>query len=249
MYLILISYLTSSTSSASSIRDSLELLAKNWSIDPQIYDLQLGNRKDVYDTTLTVDKVTYHIPTLATDKLFVLWRCLWPDCHNCCDRQGRLPLTIDDVHVITRKMGYRLESDFLKNETKISSWDEKDEKGRPSTLFTMLSLKRKEDESDREDGTPIRCRFLSKEGNCGLQPEKPGVCWLYPFASWINIENNVPVVHATFQFTGDCPGFYLSDSLDQMTPVLNEYAKTIYNYNMAIRRTIRNNYGLINFVT
>src|SRR3954454_21221701 len=118
MYLILISYLTSSTSSSSSIRDSLELLAKNWSIEPQIYDLQLGNRKDVYDTTLTVDKVTYHIPTLASDKLFVLWRCLWPDCHNCCDRQGRLPLTIDDVHVITRKMGYRLESDFLKMKQK-----------------------------------------------------------------------------------------------------------------------------------
>ena len=154
MYLIFISYLTSSTSSSSSIRDSLELLAKNWSIEPEIYDLQLGNRKDVYDTTLTVDKVTYHIPTLATDNLFVLWRCLWPDCHNCCDRQGRLPLTIDDVHVITRKMGYRLESDFLKNETKISSWDEKDEKGRPSTLFTMLSLKRKEDESDRRGWNP-----------------------------------------------------------------------------------------------
>ena len=240
--------MTSSESSPSSVRDSLELLAKNWSIEPQIYDLQLGNRKDVYDTTLRVDNVTYHIPTLATDKLFVLWRCLWPDCHNCCDRQGRLPLTIDDVHVITRKMGYRLESEFLKNETKISSWDEKDEKGRVSTLFTMLSLKRKVDENDSEDGTPVSCRFLSKEGNCGLQPEKPGVCWLYPFASWINIENNVPVVHATFQFTGDCPGFYLSDSLDQMIPVLNEYAKTIYDYNMAVRRTIRNSYGLINFV-
>ena len=242
-------YLATSSSSASSVRDSIELLAKNWPIEPQIYDLHLGKRNDVYDTVLRVGRVTFHIPTLATDKLFVLWKCLWPDCHNCCNRQGRLPLTSDDVHIITRKMGYKLESEFLKNETKISSWDEKDEYGNVSTTFTMLSLKRKPDESDSDDGMPVRCRFLSSEGNCQLQPEKPGVCWLYPFASWINIENDMPVVHATFQFTGDCPGFYLSKSTDQMLPILNDYSKTIYDYNMAVRRTIRNSYGLINFVS
>lgn len=235
--------------SLTSVRESLELLSKNWSIDPQIYDLQLGNRKDVYDTALKVNKVTFHIPTLATENLFVLWKCLWPDCHNCCDRQGRLPLTSDDVHIITRKMGYRLQSDFLKNEARISSWDERDEKGNISTLFSMLSLKRKQDENEYEDGTPISCRFLGKDGACELHPEKPGVCWLYPFASWINVENNLPVIHATFQFTGDCPGFYLSDSLDQIMPILEEYSKTIYKYNMAVRRTVRNNYGLINFVS
>ena len=235
--------------SSSSVKESLDLLAKDWPIEPQVYDLQVGGRTDVIDTTLRIGKVTFHIPTLANDKLYVLWKCLWPDCHNCCNRQGRLPLTIDDVHIITRKMGYKLESEFLKNETRISSWDEKDERGNISTSFTMLSLKRKTDEKDNEDGTPVRCRFLSNEGNCRLQPEKPGVCWLYPFASWINIENELPAIHATFQFTGDCPGFYLSDSLDQMIPILEEYARTIYDYNMAIRRTLRHSYGVINFVT
>ncbi len=235
--------------SPSSVRESLELLSKNWSIDPQIYDLQLGKRNDVYDTSLRVDRVTFHIPTLSRENLFVLWKCLWPDCHNCCDRQGRLPLTMDDIHVITRKMGYTLQSDFLKNEARISSWNENDEKGNVSNLFSMLSLKRKQDESEDEDGTPVSCRFLTQDGACELHPEKPGVCWLYPFASWINIENNLPVVHATFQFTGDCPGFYLSDSLDQIMPVLEEYSKTIYKYNMAVRRTVRNSYGLINFVS
>ncbi|MGB0025405.1 MAG: hypothetical protein WBP64_01065, partial [Nitrososphaeraceae archaeon] len=114
--------------SSSSVKESLDLLAKDWPIEPQVYDLQVGGRTDVIDTTLRIGKVTFHIPTLANDKLYVLWKCLWPDCHNCCNRQGRLPLTIDDVHIITRKMGYKLDSEFLKNETRISSWEEKDER-------------------------------------------------------------------------------------------------------------------------
>jgi hypothetical protein len=57
-----------------------------------------------------------------------------------------------------------------------------------------------------------------------------------------------PVVHATFQLTGDCPGFYISRNLDDMKPVLEEYSKKIYNYNMAISRTTRENYGFINMV-
>ena len=31
-------------------------------------------------------------------------------------------------------------------------------------------------------------------------------------------------------------------------PVLKEYSKKIYNYNMSISRTTRENYGFINFV-
>jgi hypothetical protein len=31
-------------------------------------------------------------------------------------------------------------------------------------------------------------------------------------------------------------------------PVLQEYAKKIYDYNMAVSRTTRENYGFINFV-
>jgi len=33
-----------------------------------------------------------------------------------------------------------------------------------------------------------------------------------------------------------------------MKPVLEEYSKKIYNYNMAVSRTTRENYGLINIV-
>jgi hypothetical protein len=55
-------------------------------------------------------------------------------------------------------------------------------------------------------------------------------------------------VHATFQFTGDCPGFYLDRSIDGMMPVLQEYSAKIYNYNMAVSRTARENYGFVNFV-
>ena len=94
----------------------------------------------------------------------------------------------------------------------------------------MLSLKRKKDEKPEEDGTPLRCRFLDGEGYCGIHPDKPGVCWLYPFASWIEADaRGQPAVHATFQFTGDCPGFYLDGSIDSMIPILEEYSTKLYS--------------------
>ena len=83
----------------------------------------------------------------------------------------------------------------------------------------MLSLKRKHNENDKDDGTPVSCRFLDDKGYCGIHPEKPGVCWLYPFASWLESDRGRLVVHATFQLTGDCPGFYASKSLDDMMTV------------------------------
>jgi len=57
----------------------------------------LGKRKDVVETKVIIDQVVFHIPMLIDDGLFILWKCIWPDCHNCCDRQGRLPLTKDDI--------------------------------------------------------------------------------------------------------------------------------------------------------
>ena len=87
-----------------------------------------------------------------------------------------------------------------------------------------------------------------KKAIARIHPEKPGVCWLYPFASWIESDKGRPIVHATFQLTGDCPGFYASKSLDDMMPILKEYSKKIYEYNMAVSRTTRENYGSINIV-
>src|SRR6185295_19118280 len=96
----------------SSVKDSLDLLAKNWKIDPKLYDLQTGMRHDVVDTPVNVGGVVFHIPRLSKDSLYVLWNCLWPDCHNCCDRQGRLPLTKDDIKTISKKIGYTSEPEF-----------------------------------------------------------------------------------------------------------------------------------------
>ncbi|MGC2482587.1 MAG: YkgJ family cysteine cluster protein, partial [Nitrososphaeraceae archaeon] len=79
-----------------SVKEALDLTSKRWKIDKQIYDLHLGKRDDVTDSAVIVDGVTFHIPMLSKDGLYVLWKCLWPECHNCCDRQGRLPLTVDD---------------------------------------------------------------------------------------------------------------------------------------------------------
>jgi Fe-S-cluster containining protein len=233
----------------SSVKDSLDSISKRWSIEQQVYDLHLGNRDDVTDFAVNIDGVVFHIPNLSRDNLYVLWKCLWPDCHNCCDRQGRLPLTVDDINTIAKKMGYESKSKFIRNETVISSWQEHEAFGNIITTLSMLSLKRKVDEKEKDDGTPISCRFLDEKGYCGIHPDKPGVCWLYPFASWLEADSRGrAVVHATFQLTGDCPGFYVSPSLEDMMPVLKEYSKKIYDYNMATSRTTRENYGSINMV-
>lgn len=231
------------------VKDALDLLARKWKIDQKLYDLQTGARDDVVDTPVNVGSVVFHIPTMSNDRLYVLWKCLWPDCHNCCERQGRLPLTMDDIGKIAKKVGYDSKAEFVKNETQISSWQEHEAFGNVITTLSMISLKRKSDEREEEDGTPLRCRFLDDQGYCTIHPDKPGVCWLYPFASWLEANaRGQPVVHATFQFTGDCPGFYLDTSIESMMPVMQEYSSKIYSYNMAVSRTTRENYGFVNFV-
>lgn len=227
------------------VKESLELLRKSWKVEQDIYDLHVGLRSDVVDFPVTVDKVIFHIPKLQKDNLFVLWNCLWPDCHNCCDRQGRLPLTKEDILTISHKLGYTSTSTFLKNETRIASWEEDGLGSNIITTLSMISLKRKVNETDEEDGVPVKCRFLDNAGNCGLHPEKPGVCWLYPFASWMESDKGNPVVHASFQLTGDCPGFYTDRSVEPMMKVLQEYSEKIYDYNMAVNMTVRDKLGRI----
>src|SRR5688500_12038763 len=124
-----------------SVKDALDLLAKKWTIDPKLYDLQTGLRDDVTDSRISINSVIFHIPMLKRDNLYVLWKCLWPDCHNCCDRQGRLPLTKDDIRTITKKLGYNSQPEFLRNETQISTWQEEETMGGLITTLTMISLK------------------------------------------------------------------------------------------------------------
>ena len=76
-----------------------------------------------------------------------------------------------------------------------------------------------------------------------MHPDRPGVCYLYPFASQLENEGGKARVHATYQFTGDCPGFYLADNLDQMKEELQAYSTTIYDYNMKSSRTLKDGFG------
>ncbi len=229
------------------LQESLELLSKNWDIDPIIQDFILGKRNDVSDFTIKIKNVIFHIPFLTKEEKFVLWKCYWPDCHNCCDRQGRLPLTSADLIVIGKGLKYQKVSDFIKNETNIATWTEKGPTGSNVTM-TMITLKRKKDETEIDDGTHISCRFLDKNGYCGLHPNRPGVCYLYPFSSWLINEKGRVRVHASFQLTGDCPGFYLSDSIEEMKSILSDYSKIIYDYNMASNRTFREDLGFISMI-
>ena len=224
------------------IEEALDLLSRDWDIDPAVRDFVLGKRRDVSDFAIMIIGVVFHIPYLSDDKRYVLWKCYWPDCHNCCNRQGRLPLTSDDLVTISRKLGYGRVAAFVRRETNTATWEEGGPSGNSVTM-TMVNLKRREGETEEEDGSHIRCRFLDEKGACGIHPSRPGVCYLYPFSSWVANEGGRPRVHATFQFTGDCPGFYAAGSVDQMREVLEEYSKVIYDYAMGSGRTVREGYG------
>ncbi len=232
---------------SSHISESISLLKKNWPVDPILENFMLGNRTDVVDHSIKVKQVIFHIPYLAEEKKYILWKCFWPDCHNCCERQGRLPLTVDDLITIGKGLKYKKTSDFIKNETVTASWIESGPSGN-NVLLTSINLKRKQNETESDDGTHIRCRFLDEKGSCTMHPNRPGVCYLYPFSTWLENENGKPRVHSTYQFTGDCPGFYLSDSLDPMKEVLTDYSKSIYEYNMQYTRTTREGYSQTSFV-
>jgi len=228
------------------IAESLTLLEKNWDIDPVLKDFQLGKISDVADYPVKVKNVLFHIPFLLKEKKYILWKCYWPDCHNCCDRQGRLPLTSDDLITIGAGMKYQKTSDFIKNETLTITWNEAGPTGQ-STTMTTINLKRKKDETPEDDGTHISCRFLDEEGGCSIHPSRPGVCYLYPFSTWLENEKGNARVHASFQFTGDCPGFYLEDTIDPMKEILDEYSDIVYDYNMKSNRTLREGFGSVNF--
>ncbi len=222
------------------------MLKSGWDIDPIISDFILGKIVHINDYKIKVSNVTFHIPFLTKLKKFVLWKCYWPDCHNCCNRQGRLPLTSGDMISIGKKMKYKKISNFIRDETLVSTWNEN---GPQNQLLTMttINLKRKKNERINEDGTYIPCRFLDKDGSCVLYSNNPNVCRLYPFSTWLENEKDIIQVHATFQFTGDCPGFYTSKKIDKMIIILNKYSEIIYNYNMDSNSTIRNNFSCMSF--
>ncbi|MGQ0606473.1 MAG: YkgJ family cysteine cluster protein [Candidatus Nitrosotenuis sp.] len=229
------------------IKESLTLLQKDWDVDPVLVDFMLGKRTDVTDHAIKVSQVVFHIPYLTNEKKFILWKCYWPDCHNCCERQGRLPLTSDDLITIGKGLKYQKTSDFVKNETVVATWLESGPSGN-NVLMTSVNLKRKTDETEADDGTHIRCRFLDDGGACSMHPNRPGVCYLYPFSTWLENESGRARVHSTYQFTGDCPGFYLAETLESMKEILTEYSQSIYDYNMKYTRTTREGFSLTSFV-
>ena len=228
------------------IEESLNLLQKDWDVDPILRQFMLGKINNVSDFPVKVKDVVFHVPYLDSEKKYILWKCFWPDCHNCCDRQGRLPLTSDDLITISKGLKYHKTSDFIKNETITVTYQEQGPSGQ-STTMTTINLKRKTDETTQDDGTHISCRFLDEKGDCSMHPDRPGVCYLYPFSTWLENERGIARVHATFQFTGDCPGFYLSENLEEMKEEFLEYSKIIYQYNMSSSRTNRESFGSVSF--
>ena len=221
-------------------------MEKDWDIDPVLKKFMLQEIQDVTDHAVKVGDVIFHIPYLGGEKKYILWKCFWPDCHNCCDRQGRLPLTSDDLITIGRGLKYQNTSDFIRNETLTTTWREAGPDGGTTTM-TTINLKRKKGETEADDGTHVSCRFLDNEGGCSMHPDRPGVCYLYPFSTWLENEKGMARVHASYQFTGDCPGFYLADDIGQMKVELKDYSGIIYDYNMKSSRTMREGFGSASF--
>ena len=102
------------------IEESLDLLQKDWDVDPILRNFMLGKITDVSDRPIKVKDVVFHVPYLNSEKKFILWKCFWPDCHNCCDRQGRLPLTSDDLITIGKGLKYQKPNDTVING--LSDW-------------------------------------------------------------------------------------------------------------------------------
>ena len=236
------------------IEASLSELSKSWDIDPVLRDFATGRIRAVSDRRVMVGGVVFHIPYLDEHGMYVLWRCLWPDCHNCCERQGRLPLTSDDLITIGAGLKYSRVSEFVRNETVVASWrDGQGDPGAdgaavPRALMTAVTLKRRARDTEADDGTRVPCRFLDGEGACALHPGRPGVCHLYPFSTWLESEGGAARVHASYQITGDCPGFYLGRDAGEMRQELDEYSAKIYDYNMASTRTVREGFGAASIV-
>jgi len=228
---------------------ALENLSRKWIIDPIVRDVHLGLRSDIQDYLLKLNQVTYHIPYLSETSDYVVWNCLWPDCHNCCEKQGRLPLTTKDVSVISKDLGYPNRTSFLRKETYVATWEStaatSPQESPLITTLTMVNLKRTLSEDEADNGRQIACRFLDKKGSCSINSSKPGVCWLYPFFSWSQNENNRLSVHASYQLTGDCPGFYLTKTLDDYIPILENYSEIIYDYTMNVNTTLREGFARI----
>ena len=224
--------------SVNEIQEALALLEKDWEIDPTLKKFILGGIRSS-DYTHAAGNVTFHIPYLIDHNKYILWKCYWPDCHNCCDRQGRLPLTTDDLITIKSNLGYSKLSEFIKKETVTATWQEPSAKA----TITGINLKRKDDETEHDDGTHIPCRFLDDAGSCTMHPARPGVCYLYPFTTWLESHGGSARIQATYQFTGDCPGFYLSDDVQPMKDILDEYSGIIEDYTVRHARTIREGFG------
>jgi len=157
--------------SQNEIEESLNLLEKDWDVDPIIRKFVLGKITGVSDYAIKVKDVVFHVPYLNSEKKYILWICFWPDCHNCCDRQGRLPLTSDDLITIGKGLKYKSTSEFIKKETLTVTYQEPGPSGQMTTM-TTLNLKRKTDETAEDAGTHISCRFLDDNGGCSMHPDR-----------------------------------------------------------------------------
>ena len=54
------------------IEKSLELLKKDWDLDPIIQDFMLGKITQISDFTLKVKNVVFHIPYLPKENKYIL---------------------------------------------------------------------------------------------------------------------------------------------------------------------------------
>jgi hypothetical protein len=80
-----------------------------------------------------------------------------------------IPLTKNDLQILAKKIGYYSKADFIKKETVISSWTERESYGNVESTRTHILLKRKENETEKDYGKMLRRRFLKKMAVISIQ--------------------------------------------------------------------------------
>ena len=56
------------------IEESLDLLQKDWDVDPILRNFMLGKITDVSDYPIKVKDVVFHVPYLNSEKKYILWK-------------------------------------------------------------------------------------------------------------------------------------------------------------------------------
>ncbi len=173
---------------------------------------------DIDIEQLEIGGITFHIPK-TKDGQYVLFECI-PDCGKCCRDPRWLSLTLPDITRLSNHFKMKPE-EFLE---KKAYWVN------GSRGIPIPYLKRQRNDTEKTHGLPMTCRFLKDQkedhADCDIYEARPLPCRMYPF----DVGNKqYPVRHLGYGEGAlkQCPGFYLSKTIEPIIPFLEQEAKAL----------------------